>query len=153
MSPRAPLSPISRSRIAYAGLVVATVVAGLASRRFADLLPFHNAVRLYAGDVLWAAMVYFVAATIWRHSSILRLAVGSLAFAILVELSQLSRAGWLETARATRVGALVLGFGFLWSDVVCYAAGVALAALVDSRIIGPSVAGSLRRTRSSDIVS
>ena len=47
------------------------------------------------------------------------------------EFSQLYRAPWIDAVRATRLGALVLGQGFLWSDLWCYAAGVTLAAGID----------------------
>ena len=52
-----------------------------------------------------------------------------------VEVSQLYQAPWINALRATRIGALALGQGFLWSDVVCYALGVTLAVAVDSRIV------------------
>ena len=39
---------------------------------------------------------------------------------------------WLDALRATTLGALVLGQGFLWSDIVCYAVGVMLAAILDA---------------------
>ena len=41
-----------------------------------------------------------------------------------VEFSQLYQAGWINAVRETHLGALVLGRGFLWSDLACYTAGV-----------------------------
>ena len=52
-----------RSRLTYAAACVTTIALGLASRRFGASLP--DVVRLYAGDALWAATVYFLAATLW----------------------------------------------------------------------------------------
>jgi hypothetical protein len=43
----------------------------------------------------------------------------ALAFAWAIELSQLYHAPGIEALRHTRLGGLVLGFGFLWSDLVC----------------------------------
>ncbi|WP_373330910.1 ribosomal maturation YjgA family protein [Salmonirosea aquatica] len=43
-----------------------------------------------------------------------------------IELSQLYQADWINTLRSTRLGGLVLGFGFLWSDLVCYFVGTLL---------------------------
>ena len=63
----------------------------------------------------------------------------ALGIATTVELSQLYRAPRIDAARATRGGALVLGEGFLWSDLGCYVIGVALAAALDTAIV--------RRTR------
>ena len=55
--------------------------------------------------------------------------VAALAFASAVECSQLLAFDWLVSLRHTTLGALVLGQGFLWSDLVCYTAGVMLGAL------------------------
>ncbi|HNV69644.1 MAG TPA: DUF2809 domain-containing protein, partial [Candidatus Ozemobacteraceae bacterium] len=49
----------------------------------------------------------------------------------LIELSQLCQADWLNAIRQTRLGAIVLGFGFLWSDLACYICGAGVAALID----------------------
>ena len=118
-----------RARPRYAAASVIAIALGLASRRFARSLP--DFVRLYAGDALWAATVYFLAATLWPRARIASLAVGALAFAFVIEASQLFRAPWIDGVRSTRLGALVLGQGFLWSDLACYTIGVAAAAIVD----------------------
>ena len=52
-------------------------------------------------------------------------------FSVAIETSQLYHAPWIDAIRRTRPGALVLGYGFLWSDLACYAAGVALATAVE----------------------
>jgi len=43
-------------------------------------------------------------------------------------LSQLYQPPWIHRLRDTTLGALTLGFGFKWTDLLCYAAGVALGA-------------------------
>ena len=111
-----------------------TIVLGLASRRFSAALP--DVVRLYAGDALWAATVYLAAAVMWPRARIVHLAIGALVFSFAIETSQLYHAPWIDGVRRMRAGALVLGFGFLWSDIACYAAGVALAALADRFVSG-----------------
>jgi hypothetical protein len=116
----------------FLGLAAATIVLGLATRRFRRSLP--AAVGLYAGDVLWATMVYLLAAAIWPRALTRRLAVGAAAFALTIELGQLYHAPWIDAVRGTRLGGLVLGFGFLWSDLACYAVGIALAVAIDWRI-------------------
>lgn len=110
-------------------LTAATIALGLATRRFRGALP--GFVGAYAGDVLWAAMVYLLAAALWPRAPARRLAAGTAAFALAVELGQLYHAPWIDAVRQTRLGGLVLGFGFLWSDLVCYAAGIALTATLD----------------------
>jgi hypothetical protein len=120
---------IPRSKFIYLGLAIVTIFLGLASRQFRSSLPWFIAE--YAGDTLWAASVYFIAATIWRNNGPARLAAGTFGFALTVELSQLYQGPWINALRATRLGGLVLGYGFLWSDLVCYAAGIAFAVLAD----------------------
>ena len=120
---------VRRPRVVYVGLLLLTVALGLASRRFAADLP--RAVAAYAGDTLWAAMVLWLLALLVPRGRTRVLAGAALAAAAAVEVSQLYRAPWLDAVRATRLGALALGHGFLWSDLLCYAAGVGGAALLD----------------------
>ena len=51
-----------------------------------------------------------------------------------IEFSQLLSYEWLMQLRSTRMGALVLGQGFLWSDIVAYTAGVLLFGIVLSHL-------------------
>lgn len=118
-----------RSRLVYAGLLVVTIAAGLASRRFPTVQPDWLA--RYAGDTLWAAAVFWGLALCASRAATLTLGAGALGIATAVEISQLARVPWLDALRATRVGALVLGQGFLWSDLACYAFGVGAATVVD----------------------
>lgn len=121
---------MSRSRSLFLDFAVVTILLELASRQFRPELPWF--ISEYAGDTLWAAMVYFIAAMIWRNARTGRLTAGAFGFSVAVELSQLYQATWINALRATRLGGLVLGHEFLWSDLVCYAVGVALAVGVDS---------------------
>ena len=127
---------MDRSRPLYLALTAAAVALGLATRRFRGALP--DVVGAYAGDVLWAAMVYLLAAAVWKRARIRHLAIGTAAFALAIELGQLYHAPWIDAVRHTRMGGLVLGFGFLWSDLACYAAGIVLAAALDRRLIRAS---------------
>lgn len=89
----------------------------------------------YAGDVLWATMVFWWLALVWPRASGTRLAAWAFAVALAVELSQLWHTPWLDAVRETPLGALVLGQGFLMSDIACYVAGVALAVLIDRNAV------------------
>ena len=53
-----------------------------------------------------------------------------MSMSVAVEISQLYHAPWIDSIRQTTLAALILGFGFLWSDLVCYAAGVSLGILI-----------------------
>jgi hypothetical protein len=123
-----------RPRAHYLALLCGTIVVGLATRRYPDAFP--GFVSRFGGDALWAAMVFVLLASWRRMAATHRLALGALAIAWAVELSQLYKAPWIDAVRATRGGALVLGQGFLWSDLVSYAVGVALMAALDAALCG-----------------
>jgi hypothetical protein len=118
----------------YVALACLTIGAGLASRRYPELFP--GFVARYAGDTLWAAMVFWFLALGWRRASTGRLAASAVAVAFAVECSQLYHAAWIDSIRETRIGALVLGSNFLWSDLVCYAVGVCIAVMLDALVAG-----------------
>jgi hypothetical protein len=122
-------NPDRRSRITYGIACVVVIALGLASRRYPSFQPAF--VAAYAGDALWALLVLLLAGIVWPSASTGRLAVTTAVFALGIELSQLSDAAWLEQLRARRLGGLVLGFDFAWSDLPCYAAGVAAGTIVD----------------------
>jgi len=111
-------------------LLVLTIAAGLGSRQYPDGQPLLLA--HYAGDTLWAAVVFWLLALLAPRQRTMSLAAGTTAIACTVEVSQLYRAPWLDGLRSSQVGALVLGQGFQWSDLVCYAIGVGLAAALDA---------------------
>lgn len=110
-------------------LLVVTILLGLATRQFPWAFP--DVVAQFGGDTLWAMMVYWLAALARPRATTTRLALTALVFAVGVELSQLVHTPSLDALRHTRLGALVLGQGFLWSDLACYAVGVAGAVIVD----------------------
>jgi hypothetical protein len=114
-------------------LLVITIALGLATRRFPAAFPTF--VAEYGGDTLWAAMVFWLAALVRPRAARSRLAVVALSVCVAVELSQLYRAPWIDALRSTRLGALALGHGFLWSDLLCYSIGVLLASAIDAWLV------------------
>ena len=110
-----------------AALIVVTL--GLVSRKMVNHLP--EIVNMYLGDALWALMIYLYVAIIFKTLSIKRVAISSLLFCYLIELSQLYHAPWIDQIRNTRLGGLVLGFGFLWSDILAYTMGVGIGVLME----------------------
>ena len=81
----------------------------------------------YAGDTLWALILFLLVSTLLAGRPILVRAAISLALAFLAEIIQFYHAPWIDAIRRTTpttLGGLVLGFGFLWTDFVCYAVGV-----------------------------
>lgn len=120
---------IMKLRFYYLALWILIVVLGLGSRTYSDYLPLW--VATYAGDTLWAAMVYWGISFLFPFTHLLRRATIALLFSYCIEVSQLYQADWINVIRGTTLGALVLGHGFLWSDMLCYTIGVGLAVLID----------------------
>jgi len=129
-----------QTRATYLICCGATVLLGLGSRRFGAYLPAF--VAHYAGDTLWSLMVFLGVGFLAPTLRTARRASLALVFSYAIEVSQLYHAPWIDALRHTTLGGLVLGFGFLWSDIVCYTVGVAVGAMVESTLI-PWV-GSLR---------
>jgi len=123
-----------RTRFAY--LIAAAVIflVGLASRRYRGQLPAFLAE--YAGDTLWALMVFLLVSTLLVGRPVLVRAAISLALAFLVEISQLYHAPWIDAIRQTTLGGLALGFGFLWTDLVCYSVGAMIGVIAEWAIVG-----------------
>jgi hypothetical protein len=123
---------ILRGRMITAALLAATLVSGLASRRFRHVLP--HALGEYGGDALWATAVFFGLRLVRADARRPLTAAGALGIAVAVELSQLAHPAWLDALRHQPGVGLILGYGFVSSDLVCYAAGVALGWILDAGV-------------------
>src|SRR3954462_8303382 len=108
-----------RCRSGLLAAVAIVVGMGVASRH--PKAP--DVVRLYLGDVLWGALFWLIFACWWPRKSSFALAAWAVATTELIELSQLYQADWILRVRATRLGGLLLGHTFLWSDVVAVFVG------------------------------
>ncbi len=115
----------------YLFLTCLTMFVGYASRRVATVGTFLYD---YVGDALWAMMIYWGCRLLLPWSR-LSLAFGcALAFCYGIEMSQLYHAPWIDALRQTKIGALVLGFQFLWSDLLAYLVGIASGFAIDTKI-------------------
>ena len=120
---------IKRNRFLYIIAALIVIILGLASRKMSSHLP--EILNMYLGDALWALMIYLYVAIIFRKLPIKWVVLNSLVFCYLIELSQLYHAVWIDQIRNTRLGGLVLGFGFLWSDILAYTVGVGFGMLIE----------------------
>ena len=91
---------------------------------------FHPFIREYGGDTIWAGMFLFFLRVFFVKIKPWKLALISFGLGVADEVLQLYHAPWIEAIRHTRIGGLMLGFGFLWSDIVCYAVGTLLALIM-----------------------
>ena len=85
------------------------------------------------GDVLWAVELYLVLRTLAPQLPVRRSAALCLLLATLDEASQAIHTPWLDAIRATTLGHLVLGRGFVWLDLLWYALGTGAAWALDAR--------------------
>ncbi|MBX9579999.1 MAG: DUF2809 domain-containing protein [Gemmataceae bacterium] len=112
-----------RRRAAAAAAVVAL---GLLSRHPAVRPHLSGFVAEYAGDTLWALLVFLLVGIVRPRWPTVRAGAVALGFAFAVEFSQLLHAPWLDALRRTTAGHLVLGDTFIPSDLICYTVGVGL---------------------------
>lgn len=118
-----------RNRITYLLAIIAVITLGLASRRYSRQLP--EFIAAYAGDTLWALMVFLGIGFLFPKWTTPRVAVAALLFAFSIEISQLYHAAWIDQIRHTTIGGLILGYGFLWNDLLCYGVGVGTGVVIE----------------------
>ncbi len=116
---------MNKLRLKYLLCVVAVIAAGLVSRKMA-FIP------LWLGDALWAVMIYLLMRMIFIHTSVIKIAAWSLTFCFAIEISQVYQAPWINHIRSTLIGHLILGQGFLWSDLIAYTVGILTIVIVES---------------------
>ncbi|KQP59550.1 ribosomal maturation YjgA family protein [Methylobacterium sp. Leaf112] len=115
--------------------LLAATVAVVAMGTVLRLVPLGlpPALVKYGGSILWGAMVYGLVATVLPRPR-RRIVVLAALVALAVELVRLVHAPGLDAFRATLAGQLLLGRIFSLWNLTAYAAGIAGAVLVDSRL-------------------
>ncbi|MGM9986087.1 MAG: DUF2809 domain-containing protein [Bacillaceae bacterium] len=121
-----------KKRAGYFIVTLVVMLMGLLSRKFMFLFP--TAIAPFIGDVLWAMMIYygfrFLIPT-WKLANCFSIAI---IFSFCIEITQLYQADWINHIRATTLGGLVLGYGFLWEDLLSYSIGIVLGLIIDKFI-------------------
>ncbi len=116
-------------RLTYLTLVPLVIWTAFATRSGAPWIPVF--VAEYGGDTLWAWMVFMVIRLIAPRWAIWKSAVLALTIAYLGEISQLYHAPWIDAVRSYRLGVVLLGNCFVWSDLVCYTVGILAGAFAE----------------------
>lgn len=119
---------MKRSRWHLGCAIALVIAAGLLSRR----LPLPGVFAEHTGDALYATTAFCLFALLWPAAPGRLLALAAFLFAAGIELSQLLTWPWLQELRATRVGALCLGQGFVVADFPAYGVGALLGLLFDN---------------------
>lgn len=118
-----------RNRLLYGFLILVVAILGLFSRKVKSFIP--DFLNIYLGDTLWALMIFIAFGFIFKAKATKAVVLMSISFCYLIEISQLYHANWIDIIRKTTLGGLVLGYGFLWSDLLAYAIGVGIGAAVE----------------------
>ena len=106
-------------RIFYLSGIAVLIALGLLSRRV-------KFVPAACGDALWAMMVYCCFRIVLIRKPMIISAVAALITSFAIEFSQMLTPDWLVKIRSTFLGHMLLGKGFLWSDLLAYAIGIAV---------------------------
>lgn len=126
---------MKRSRVLYCIFIIITMILGLLSRK---ILYLPYIIKVYSGDVLWALMIFFMSAFIFNEKKSVIVSIIALGFSYAIEFSQLYHSPWIDSIRSTTLGGLILGFGFLWSDILCYTIGVLVGLCIEKLVIKKS---------------
>jgi hypothetical protein len=135
----------SRSRFVYLILVGVAIAIGLVLH--SRVIPMPVILRKYSGDGLWALMVFLALGLMFNRASTGRLALAAYCFAAMIEVSQLYHAPWIDSIRATMLGALVLGSTFNWPDFIAYAVGIGVGTIGEIAVRDDRFAICGRRVR------
>ncbi len=119
---------MKRNKLLYLLLTIIVMLLGLLSRKIEGL---PEIISLYSGDILWALMVFLLFAFLFNKKSTIFIISWAIIFSYSIEISQLYHAPWIDSIRNTTLGGLILGFGFLWSDLVCYTIGIIIGIIID----------------------
>lgn len=116
-------------RIKYLVVTMFIMIIGLLSRKYMNIFP--KAIAPFVGDMLWAMMVYFGLRFLIPKLKLVKTLTLAIIFSFSIETSQLYQADWINNIRATTLGGLVLGHGFLFEDLISYSIGIGIGCLVD----------------------
>ena len=106
-------------RICYLSGTAVLIALGLLSRRV-------KFVPAACGDALWAMMVYCCFRIVLIRKPMIISAMAALITSFAIEFSQMLTPDWLVKIRSTFLGHMLLGQGFLWSDLLAYTIGIAV---------------------------
>ena len=117
------------NRLFYLLMIFIVICLGLLSRIITDYIP--DIIDLFLGDSLWALMVYLFIRMLSRSWPIKKVVLVGILFCFTIEFSQLYHDDWIDMIRRTTLGGLILGYGFLWSDLAAYLLGIGFGIIID----------------------
>ena len=123
-----PFSLLKKRLFYFILTILTTLIALFIRSKWAYLPDFIN---IWIGDYLWAVMLFWAWRMFFLGVDRLKMTYVLVVFCWCVEASQAFHRPWLDAFRETTFGGLLLGHGFLWSDIIAYTAGVVSGYFVD----------------------
>lgn len=117
-----------KDRLIFICIILFLCISALYTRKISTEYPCFFT--KYYPDTAWTMAVYCGFGFLFDKGVKLNLPA-ALLFSYAIEISQLFSPPFLVSARSTVVGGLIFGYGFLWSDIVCYTAGGIICALIE----------------------
>ncbi len=127
------VQPIKVQVISVLIMIITTLILGLFSR--SHYVESDTLFSIYGGDILWAAMTYWGICLLSIKKETKFALICAILFCYVIEFSQFYKGEWILYLRSTTLGALILGHGFLISDLYCYTIGIFLSFMMDSKCI------------------
>ena len=118
-----------RNRLFYLLMIFIVICLGLLSRKITNYIP--DIFDLFLGDSLWALMIYLFIRMLFKNWTTNKVVLTGILFCFIIEFSQLYHDDCIDMIRRTTLGGLILGYGFLWSDLVAYLLGIGFGIIID----------------------
>lgn len=115
-------SSVTNLRLRYIAVLLFIIAVGLLSRRI-DAIPAST------GDLCWAMMIFCLLRMMLPQKRLTLISFVTIVVSFSVEFGQLIQWEWLCRFRNTFIGHMMLGQGFLVSDLAAYTIGVAVITL------------------------
>jgi hypothetical protein len=80
-------------------------------------------------------MIYMLTRIVFINNKAIQIAIISLLICYGIEFLQLYQGGWMIELRKTLFGRYILGQGFLWSDILAYTFGIAIASTIENIVL------------------
>ncbi len=124
---------LRRNRLHYAAALAVVIMLGLPQRIIPQYMP--DFMVQYGGDALWALAIFLIFGMLFPKASTGKVALAAIILSWGIEFSELYQADWINAIRATRLGGLILGYTFLWVDLVSYTVGISIGVILEKVVL------------------
>ena len=122
---------MKRNRKIYFILIIFTIALGLLSRT--SIIP--TIIYPYLGDYLYTILWFFIIGFLFPKMESFKVAIISIITCYAIEFLQFYQADWINHIRSYKIGGLILGYSFLWSDIISYTFGGITGWILEKYII------------------